>query len=110
VKLIVATKRINECDAEAITQQCNDFLDNIPLMGSNIFTGFNPYGDRLGEFVVLHMSAARYGALLEIVKLLLTLSHGQTTVERGFSVNKVLEFTQMKETSVVPQRIIGDHV
>lgn len=40
----------------------------------------------------------------------MTLSHGQATVERGFSVNKEVECENLKQQNVVAQRIICDHV
>lgn len=92
-------------------QQYNDFLDNIPvIIGSEKFTGFGPYNDGLDKFVVDHMSDPRYRKLLDIVKLLLTLSHGQATVELGFSVNKKVECENLKEDSIVAQRISCDYV
>ena len=36
------------------------------------------------------------------------MSHGQSYVERGFSVNKELIYTNMKEKSLVAQRLIYD--
>ena len=48
--------------------------------------------------------------MLDIVKILLVLSHGQATVERGFSVNKEIEVENLHEHSLVAQRIICDHL
>ena len=36
----------------------------------------------------------------------LTLSHGQATVERGFSVNKEVLAPNLQETSLVPMRLV----
>ena len=52
----------------------------------------------------------RYTELLELVKKLLTLSHGQAAVERGFSVNKEVEVENMKHQTVIAQRLICDHI
>ena len=38
------------------------------------------------------------------------MSHGQATVERGFSVNKEVEVENLKEHTLVAQRIVCDHV
>ena len=51
-----------------------------------------------------------YAELREIVKMLLVLSHGQATVERGFSVNKQMEVENLAEESLVAKRIISDYV
>ncbi|GBM74427.1 Beta-mannosidase [Araneus ventricosus] len=42
--------------------------------------------------------------------MLLLLSHGQATVEKGFSVNKKVEVENMKELSDVSQRLICDYI
>ena len=44
------------------------------------------------------------------MKKVLLLSHGQTSVERGFSINKNLIAPNMKKHSVKAQRVIVDHI
>ena len=44
----------------------------------------------------------------EVIQLLLTLSHGQAAVERGFSINSSLLEPNLKSHSLVAQRIIYD--
>ncbi|KAF1376045.1 hypothetical protein PFLUV_G00226500 [Perca fluviatilis] len=64
---------------------------------------------RLDVFLLglLHQS---YPELWTSSRKLLLLSHGQATVERGFSVNKEIEADNMKEDTVVAQRMICDYV
>ena len=45
-----------------------------------------------------------------VFKLLLCLSHGQASVERGFSVNSNLLVENMHEDSLIAQRISHDHM
>ncbi|KAJ4946065.1 hypothetical protein JOQ06_023740 [Pogonophryne albipinna] len=45
-----------------------------------------------------------------VVKMLLVLSHGQASVERGFSINKELIVENQKEASLVAQRLIVGHI
>ena len=45
-----------------------------------------------------------------VFKLLLCLSHGQASVERGFSVHSDLLVENMHEDSLIAQRIVQDHV
>jgi len=42
--------------------------------------------------------------------MLLLLSHGQASIERGFSVNKQIELDNLAEDTFVAKRIICDHV
>ena len=48
--------------------------------------------------------------LWEIVRKVLLLSHGQATVERGFSCNKEVIVENQKENSLIARRIIKDHI
>ena len=106
----ITTKTLNEADAEDVLQQYNEFLDNINVIGSEMFTGFNQYSDRVDDFFMQHMAAPRFDKLLTSAKLFLILSHGQATVERRFSVNKEVECENMKAKTVVAQRLVYDHV
>ena len=45
-----------------------------------------------------------------VIKLLLLMSHGQATVERGFSVNKEVAVENLTERSFIAPRIIHDHI
>lgn len=42
--------------------------------------------------------------------MILILSHGQASVERGFSVNKALEVENLKEASYISQRVIHEYI
>ena len=53
---------------------------------------------------------SRNDTYCKLVKMLLVLSHGQATVERGFSVNKQVETDNLYEESVVAKRTICDYV
>ena len=45
-----------------------------------------------------------------VFKLLLRLSYGQASVEKGFSVNSNLLVENMYEDSLITQRIVNDHM
>ena len=68
-------------------------------------------GKRLDQFFCLHLSSTRACEnLWVVVKKVLLLSHGQASVERGFSsVNKNLS-VNMEAKSIISRRIIVDHV
>lgn len=50
-----------------------------------------------------------YPELWAFCKKLLILSHGQATVERGFSINKEVEFDNIQEDTVVTRRLVCDY-
>ena len=52
----------------------------------------------------------KQAALWKVVRMVLTLSHGQASVESGFSINKELLIENMEEETIVAQRIVFDAV
>ena len=48
--------------------------------------------------------------LWDVVRIILILSHGQATVERGFSVNKVTMVDNLTEHTLIAKRVVKDHV
>ena len=48
--------------------------------------------------------------LKSILKLVLVLSHGQASIERGFNLNETILKVNMNEKSVIAREIIIDHM
>ena len=65
--------------------------------------------DRLDDFFFFStMSVQKYKNLSFVLKIILTLSDGEASMERSFSVNKSVLRVNMKE-SIVARKIIRDH-
>ncbi|KAH8034244.1 hypothetical protein HPB51_021957 [Rhipicephalus microplus] len=65
----------------------------------------------LDEFYLeLLKGDSSYMHLWKVIRLLLILSHGQATVERGFSVNRQVSVENLKDILYVSQRIVCDAV
>ena len=65
---------------------------------------------RLDDFFFKVVNIKLFKNLVEVVKLVLTLSHGQAFVERRFSINKSILEINMKEESIVTRKLIRDHM
>jgi hypothetical protein len=66
---------------------------------------------RLDDFFYSKMKIhSKYPELSVLVSLILTLSHGNADIERGFSLNKGVLKDNMKEDSVVNKRLVKDHM
>ena len=108
---LLRTKRVAEQSCDAIISEYEVFLDSIPQSGSAEFTAYNWRKDRLDNFLLPRIkSLGQYAKLEPVLRMLLVLSHGQATVERGFSVNKELEVENLQERSLVAQRLVCDYV
>ena len=51
-----------------------------------------------------------YSKVWNVVRVLLILSHGQASIERGFSVNKEVSTQNLSENSLIARRVIKDHI
>ena len=110
ITLLVNLERIAEKDVDNVLQEYTLFLHNIPVFGIQRFADFNATNDRIDTLFHEFMAGDRYKELFPVVKLILVLSHGQTAVEREFSVNKELEVENMKEHTLVARRIVCDRI
>lgn len=100
----------NKCDD--IILQFNHFLENVVSVNPSAFNTFDPEKSRLDTF--LHKFTAQnlnaYDKIWHVMKIIMTLSHGQASIERGFSVNKNLEKENLIEESYIAQRLIADAI
>lgn len=110
LQLLVSCKRLSDRDCDVYLQQYLQFLDNIPSIGTDRFINSNAYQDSLDTCYSEVMKSDSYSRLYEVVKMVLILSHGQATVERGVSVNKEIEVENLQEQGLVAQRLICDYV
>ncbi|XP_030585845.1 uncharacterized protein LOC115780670 [Archocentrus centrarchus] len=111
LRLLVEAGRIEEMCCDEILREFGHFHDNSMISASDSFRNFNPQSERLDEFYHGHLSnKPDFHHLWRVLKLVLVLSHGQASVERGFSVNKEVMVENLKEHSLIAQRIIIDHV
>ena len=81
-----------ECDI--VKNQYTSFLDMKVASERSAFAEYNPYidEDKIEKFFHQRLaSVGEYKNLWAMVKVVLLLSHGQATVQRGFSVNKQVQ-------------------
>nr|CAD7430691.1 unnamed protein product [Timema monikensis] len=86
---------LKKSELQEIFRPCDQFSDEVGL--DTIYGSF-----LIGE--------ANYKHLWEVIKICLVLSHGNATVEGGFSVNKSLLVENMHEKTVIAQRHIHDEI
>ncbi|PIK52262.1 Asparagine--tRNA ligase, cytoplasmic [Apostichopus japonicus] len=107
----VAAKVVKENKCDALIKEYSTFLAGVAHNPAK-FREFDTCKDRLDCFLFGQMAGKdEYRALwgYVVVKLLL-LSHGQATVERGFSFNKQIEVENLQERSFISQRLVQDYI
>ena len=61
-------------------------------------------------FGVCQMDEDKYCELVKVMKIVFTLSHGQSAVERSFSLGKTFVVDNISETSLIYKKLIKDHL
>ena len=98
-------------EAGTVLGQYRKFVFNAKKYHTAKFSSFESAEDRLDSFLseILQVQV-EYQDLWLTVQLLLTLSHGQATVERGFSVNKEVLTPNLQEISLQAIRLVHSSV
>ena len=104
-------KKVLEGACDSLLELFRQFIMEIPSSSPSEFKDYDPNNDRLDSFLYLHMGQKRsYQSSRKVGTDLLILSHGQASVEKGFSVNKQLEVENLQECAFISQRLVQDHV
>ena len=104
------SKWINATTVDRANLQYQDFCGIEKISHKKEFKNFNCYKDRLHDFLVPLMMTRRFDCLFEVTKIVLILSHGNTQVESGFSINNNILVENLHESSIVAQRQVYDGI
>ena len=102
----VESKHVSETDCDDILMQ---FMDFIHQTSKSELENFDIENDRIDTFFQRNM-ASKYPKAWTVVEFALLISHGQASVERGFSINKEMIVENQEVTSLMARRLIKDHV
>ncbi|KAL2098320.1 hypothetical protein ACEWY4_007527 [Coilia grayii] len=106
---LVQSKHIDEGVCDDALREFREVCDMASCQAN-----FRDFDRKMGRVDTLLFEAvgrkAAFSRIWNVIKLVLVLSHGQASVERGFSINKEVIVENQKELSLVAQRIIVDHV
>ena len=108
-------KRIQSSVGDSVLSQFSVFLSwlRTDSEASAKFSEFDPQdsSSRLDTLLLTYLAGKKqYSDLWELLKQLLVLSHGQASVERGFSVNKETTDYNLAQHSLIARRQIIDHI
>ena len=104
---LYATQKIKAEVADKAKAQFDDFLKDSKLQHTEEFKNFDFKKDRLDSFLATYFAGSTK-ELWHVCKLIFTLSHGQSSIERGFSVNKEVLQDNLEEKSLISQRLVYD--
>ena len=84
----------------------NNFYDNNFAMLRSVFEDFNEATDCLDNFWFDKAKISSFKTLAFVVKLALTLFHGQASVERKFSISNSVHNNKMKKDTIMAKQIL----
>lgn len=109
LNIISEKNRVNENKCDGILQQYRDFVSEMACNPD--FKSFSKTTGRLDHlYFSLLSTRVEWADLWSVVKDLLILSHGQASVERGFSINKEISVENMSHKTLISRRAIKDHL
>jgi hypothetical protein len=115
LEILIKLKRVEDSDADVILASFNDFLRSV-VAGQEMSSRFKEFQHQVVDHRVdtlLYETMGqnkRFEKLWKVVRQLLLVSHGQASVERGFSLNRQIEKDNMSEGMHVALRHIIDHL
>ena len=108
---LVATKHFTSSIANEAKQQFSLFLSTTVKDDKQTFLKFDIDNTKLDVFLLSYLKDdPRFKSFTLIAKFVCTLSHGQSKVERGFSVNKSILVENLQEESIIAQRTVIDYM
>jgi hypothetical protein len=105
-------KMVNVTECDELVKEYKKFTSVVHLKNKDEFKEYDYHGNvGVDNFLYKHIKISlKLCKLWELMKTLLILSHGQASVERGFSVNKEILSTNLGKKSMIAQRIVTDAV
>ena len=107
---LVKANKISSQSEERAKAQYRSFFD---VVDSNVtaFKYFNKENDCFDSFFADFIGRDKsYANMWELCKIMSTLSHGQSSLEGGFTVNKQFSIENLKEKSLITLRWVADHM
>ena len=97
--------------SEKAKKECEDFLVSVHHELKDKFNNFDYDKERLNDFLkVCPHKNKKYSHLWKICLSIFKMCHGQSSVERGFRVNKELLATNLKQHLIIGQRLVYDAI
>jgi len=107
---LVSLKIISSTLAEKAMPQYLELLTTLNQDHFENAKAFDHQDCRLDDFFFQKPTLKIPNELKSILKLVLVISHGQASVERGFNTNKSISKANLSEKSMVSRKMIIDHM
>ena len=113
LEILYTSQQLSDKVVEQTKQEYSQFVQEVAIPQKDEFLGFDVAirDHRLDTFFFKFLEGRpSFSNFANVLKIILTMSHGQASVERGFSINKSLLVENLSKESLISQRIIYDHM
>ena len=111
VSNLFQTKWITPRNGDEINSEYKRYIEKVAAGNRESFLRFSKLKDRLDEFYFFSVGGLdEYLQLYKVIKMVLTLFHGQASVKRGFNINKAMLQPNLMSKSLTSQRLVYDHM
>ena len=111
VSIMYSSKRITAKQGDRAKEQFEQFLQKVVVVNKNEFLSFNMKVTRVDDFLGFYVCSSRlYNDFWYVCKFVFSLSHGQSSVERGFNVNKQTMVENLEELGLTSLRMVYDEI
>ena len=107
---LIKLKILDSFCCDKVLVQFVEFVTHDVNLNIDKFKSFDRYKTKLDVFYFQTIGLDKYKELKYVMKVILTLSHGQASVERGFSINKSVLKVNITEESIVSKKIVRGHM
>ena len=98
---MINRKMISPVESDKYFSQLSDFMHEDVSTNRDEFKSFSKENDRHDTFFFSTVNIGNYKELSMILKAILALSHGNASMERGFSINKNPLDLNMSQESIL---------
>ena len=110
VNILFRKKRLIAKPLDNCKQQHDEFLEDIQFKHKKNSLKSNYLTDRLDDFLCPYLAdEKKYENLWYLCEIVMILSHEQSSIESGFSINKEILDNNLLEKSLRSQRLIYEH-
>ena len=107
VDVLFRKKRLSAKSADDCKQHHSEFLEDVQFKHKENFLMFNYLTNRLDDFLCPFLAdEKKYENLWYVRKIVMILSHGQSSIERNFSINKEIVDKNLQEKSLISHSLI----
>ena len=111
VSNLIQTKWNIPRNGDEINSEYKRYIEKEAVGNRNSFLKFSKLKDRLDEFYFSSVGGLdEYPQLCKVIKMVVTLFDGQTSVERGFNISKAILQPSLMKKSLTSQRLVYDHM